>query len=149
MDGKKGVKLFKYLAGYYAILQAFHLIFLGRAGLILLQSGRVPFPASPPSGGWHPSVIPFLMGMASADALAAILGIYFSYSLLVKGMLKPLIGIISLTIALSSAVVYLFGTFPTGAWTQNPLSYLVVLGAFSPILPLYYLLVRQTHQATA
>lgn len=147
MDGQNGAKWFKYLAGYYAILQASHLVFLVRAGLILQQTGRVPFPASPPSGGWHPSVIPFLMGMASADALAAILGVYFSYSFLVKGLLKPLTGIISLSIALSSAVVYLFGTLPAGAWGQNPVSYLIVLLAFSPILPFYYLLVRHTNQA--
>jgi len=143
MDGQQTTKWFKYLAGYYGILQAFHIFFLSRAGLILLQTERVPFPASPPPGGWDPSVLPFMMGMAAADVIAACLGIYFAFSLLVKGEVKPLVGIISLTIALSSAVVYLFGTLPAGAWIHNPLSYLIVILAFSPIVPLYYLLVRE------
>jgi len=146
MDEQKTTKWLEYLTGYYAILQASHLVFLGRAGLILLQSGRVPFPASPPPGGWAPSVIPFMMGMAAADVVAACLGIYYSFSYLVKGEHKVLIGIISLTIALSSAVVYLFGTLPAGAWSDNPLSYLIVILAFSPIIPLYIILVRETER---
>jgi len=135
---------FKYLAGYYGILQLIHIFFLGRAGLTLLRYGTVPFPASPPPDGWDAVVIPFLMGMAAADVIAASLGIYFSYSLLIKSKFKPVAGIISLTIALSSAIVYLVGTLPSGAWVQNPLSYLIVLLAFSPIVPLYFLLVRET-----
>jgi hypothetical protein len=133
---------FRFLAGYYSVLQILHLFFLGRAGLILRVSGRIPFPASPPAGGWAPEVIPFLMGMAAADVIAAGLGIYFSWSLLVKGQLKPLPGIISLTIALSSAVVYLVATLPAGAWSQNPVSYLIVVLAFSPIVPLFIDLIR-------
>ena len=146
MEGQKAIKWFKYLAGYYGILQSFHIFFLGRAGLTLLQTGIVPFPASPPPGGWAPSVLPFMMGMAAADLIAACLGIFFAFSLLAKGELKPLVGIISLTIALSSAIVYLFGTLPAGAWMHNPLSYLIVILAFSPIIPLYFLLVRETNR---
>jgi len=80
MGEQKGRKLFRFLTGYYGILQTLHLIFLGRAGIILQQSGRVPFPASPPPGGWSSAVLPFFIGMASADFLAAVLGIYFAYS---------------------------------------------------------------------
>ena len=135
---------FKRLTGYYGVLQLAHIFFLGRAGLILLQTGSIPFPASPPPGGWSLEVLPFLMGMAAADVIAASMGIYFAYSLLVNGKLMALAGIISLTIALSSAVVYLIGTFPGGAWEQNPLSYFVVFLVFSPIIPLYWFLVRAT-----
>ncbi len=138
------IKWSRYLAGYYGFLQTMHIFFLGRAGLILMQTGRVPFPASPPPGGWDPAVLPFMMGMAAADVVAACLGIIFSYSLLIKKSFKPLVGIISLTIALSSAVVYLVGTLPAGAWVHNPISYLIVVLAFSPIIPLYFLLVRRT-----
>jgi len=135
------IKWPRYLAGYYGFLQTMHIFFLGRAGLILMQTGRVPFPASPPPGGWDPAVLPFMMGMAAADVVAACLGIIFSYSLLIKKSFKPLVGIISLTIALSSAVVYLVGTLPAGAWGHNPISYFIVVLAFSPIIPLYFLLV--------
>jgi len=141
INGKQGLK---YLAGYYGILQLAHMFILGRAGLILLRYGTVPFPASPPPEGWNAAVIPFLMGMAAADVIAASLGIYFSYSLLIRNKRKLLAGIISLTIALSSAIVYLVGTLPAGAWVHNPLSYLIVLLAFSPIIPLFLLLLRET-----
>ncbi|RLE05920.1 MAG: hypothetical protein DRJ13_01145 [Bacteroidetes bacterium] len=141
-------KLFRYLVGFYGILQAMHLFFLGRAGYILLKTGRVPFPASPPPGGWNPAVLPFMMGMAAADVVAASLGIFFSSSLLIKKSFKPLVGIISLTIALSSAIVYLAGTLPAGAWDHNPMSYLIVVLAFSPIVPLYFLLMCRATEKT-
>jgi len=144
MNGLEDNKLFRYLVGFYGFLQTMHLIFLGRAGYILLKAGNVPFPASPPPGGWDTVVISFLMGMAAADVVAAGIGIYFAYSLIIKQQFKPLAGVISLTIALSSAIVYLVGTLPTGAWVSNPLSYLIVILAFSPIIPLYVLLVRET-----
>ena len=144
MNGLEDNKLYRYLVGFYGFLQTMHLIFLGRAGYILLKAGNVPFPASPPPGGWDTVVIPFLMGMAAADVVAAGMGIYFAYSLIINGKFKPLAGIISLTIALSSAIVYLIGTLPAGAWVHNPISYLIVILAFSPIVPLYVLLVRET-----
>ena len=134
-----------YLAGYYGILQTIHLFFLGRAGIILLKTGKVPFPASPPPGGWSKEVLPYLMGMAAADVIAILLGIYFVYFLLIKKTIKPLVGIISLTIALSSGVVYLIGTLPSGAWSHNPVSYLIVFLAFSPVIPLFILLAYRTN----
>ena len=143
MNSKKKNQWIKVLAGYYGFLQLAHLFFLGRAGLILYQTGSVPFPASPPPGGWPGEVLPFLMGMAAADVVAAGLGIYFSLSLIVKKQLRPLTGVISLTIALASAVVYMFGTLPSGAWLKNPISYLIVLVVFSPIIPLFFGLVVQ------
>ena len=143
MNAHKTNPWIKILTGYYGFLQLAHLFFLGRAGLILFQTGGVPFPASPPPGGWPGEVLPFLMGMAAADVVAAGLGIYFSLSLLVKKQLRPLAGIISLSIALASAVVYLFGTLPSGAWSNNPISYLIVLLVFSPIIPLFLGLVVQ------
>jgi hypothetical protein len=144
MDNFKKNRWLKGLIGYYGVLQLAHLFFLGRAATILLRTGRVPFPASPPPGGWPAEVVPFLMGMAGADVIAAALGIYFSLSLFVKKRVSPLAGIISLTIALASAVVYLIGTLPSGAWINNPISYLIVLVVFSPIIPLFVGLVRQT-----
>jgi hypothetical protein len=137
-------KVFRYLVGFYGFLQTMHLFFLGRAGYILLKTGNVPFPAAPPPGGWDTVVIPFLMGMAAADVVAAGMGIYFAYSLFSNDKFKPLTGVISLTIALSSAIVYLIGTLPAGSWVHNPISYLIVILAFSPIVPLYVLLVRET-----
>lgn len=134
----------RYLIAYYGILQTTHLFFLGRAGLIMRQSGKVPFPASPPLGGWTDEIIPFLMGMAAVDVIAAGLGIYFSYFLLFKNLRKVLAGVVSLSIALSSAVVYLIGTLSAGAWADNPISYLIVATAFAPIIPLFYYLISDS-----
>ena len=136
----KGRSLLGYLVAYYGVLQLFHLLFLARAGLLLITQGWVPFPASPPPGGWPESVLPFLMGMGAVDVAAASLGIYFSYKYILQDDLVLPAGWISLSIALASGVIYLFGTLPRGAWEANPVSYLIVVLVFSPVLPLAILL---------
>ena len=129
-------KILRYLVGYYGLLQTTHLIFLARAGFIFLTAGRIPFPASPPPSGWSEAVWPFLLGMGAVDVVAASLGIYFSYRYLIKEELDLRAGLISLTIAVCSGIIYLFGTIPSGAWGANPISYLIVALAFSPVAPL-------------
>ena len=131
-----------YLVAYYGVLQTFHLIFLSRAGLLLISGGQVPFPASPPPGGWTGSTLPFLLGMGAVDVIAASLGVYFSLKFFFQERLDQRIGWISLSIALSSGVIYLFGTLPSGAWQANLISYLIVVLFFSPITALAFLLFR-------
>jgi hypothetical protein len=142
MIEKKPSKLKRFLIGYYGGLQSAHLFFLARAGFIIQTTGRVPFPASPPPSGWPDSVWPFLLGMGAVDVVAASLGIFFSYQYLVKGDLKLRAGLISLTIAVCSGIIYLFGTLPSGAWAANPISYLIVVLVFSPVVPLTALIFR-------
>ncbi|MEJ2413253.1 MAG: hypothetical protein P8Y34_09730, partial [Anaerolineales bacterium] len=60
----------------------------------------------------------------------------------IQGKLELFLGVISLTIALVSGVEYLIGTLPSGAWEQNLLAYIVVLLVFSPVVPLYIVLLR-------
>ena len=57
-------------AGYYGILQSFHVLFLVRAGFILVKTGAIPFPAPPPELGWSTQVIPFLLAIGALDAAA-------------------------------------------------------------------------------
>ncbi len=147
MKNVKSDRFLRLLTGYYGILQSCHLIFLARAGLLYLNQGRVPFPASPPPGGWPGEVIPYLMGMGAVDVVAASLGIYFSLSLLFGDRLRLREGLISLTIALCSGVLYLVGTLPSGAWGANPLSYLIVILVFSPVLPLAFLVFKRAKPA--
>lgn len=134
----------RYLAGYYGVLQSCHLIFLARAGFLLLQGGEMPFPAPPPPGGWPQTSLPYLLGMGITDVFAIVLGLIFVYGLLFRGSLNATLGLISLTAAISSGIVYLIGTLPSGAWSANPLAYLVVLLLFSPIIPFFYFLVRES-----
>ena len=136
MKAEKNSRGIKYLAGYYGILQTGHLILLIRAVLIVSRAGNLPFPALPPEGGWPLSSLPFLFGMGAADGIAILSGLFFVYQLLIKDQMKFLVGLVSLTIALSSGLVYLVGTLPSGAWTEHLASYLIVVFIFSPILPL-------------
>lgn len=137
MEQNKLDKAIKILAGYYGVLQSLHALSLARAGWLLLKTGRLPFPAPPPTGGWPASSLPFLLGMGMVDLFAISLALVFVVQLYRKGEIIHVVGIISLTIALSSGVVYLVGTLPSGAWQANLLAYLVVLLVFSPLIPLF------------
>ena len=133
----------KNLAIYYGLLQTVHMGFLMRAGRILLSSGRMPFPASPPGGGWNPQLLPFFIGMGIVDAIAAGIGLYFLYLLIVKQTVKLSIGIISLTLALSSGLVFLIGTIASGAWNQHFGEYLILVLVFIPVILFYISLLRK------
>ena len=136
--------VFRILVGYYGVLQTCHLLSLARAGWFLLQGLEIPFPASGPPGGWSQSALPFLLGMGLADVFAICLGIFFAYRLIFYQDQRFLIGLVSLTAASASGIVYLVGTIPSGAWEANPWEYLAVLVLFSPLIPLYILLLRQS-----
>ena len=144
MEEKPHSTAIRYLASYYGILQSFHLLLLARAGWFLMKGRMLPFPAPPPPGGWPQSALPFLLGMGLVDGFAIGLGLAFVYSLLFSDTIKSTIGLISLTAALSSGMVYLIGTLPSGAWGTNPVAYLAVLFLFSPVLPLYFLLIKHS-----
>lgn len=135
-------RVIRLLTGYYGVLQSIHLVLLARAGWYLFQKQPLPFPASPPPGGWPGPALPYLLGMGIVDVFAIGLGLLFAYIFFIRKEINIVLGLSSLTAALSSGVVYLVGTIPSGAWGENPLSYLAVLLLFSPVLPLYYSLVR-------
>jgi hypothetical protein len=80
--------------------------------------------------------------MGAVDVLAISLGLVFAYLFLVRDRIQVTLGLISLTAAISSGIIYLVGTFPSGAWQANPLAYLAVCILFSPFLLLYYYLVE-------
>jgi hypothetical protein len=80
--------------------------------------------------------------MGTADVMAIVLGLVFVYHFLFKDQVHTTLGLVSLTIAISSGVIYLIGTLPSGAWGANPLAYLAVIILFSPVLLLYYSMIR-------
>ena len=127
----------KVLIGYYGMLQCMHLLFLARAVVVYFSDGRMPFPASPPLAGWSDQVFPFFIGMGLVDAIAASLGIYFAYCVIFVKTRSLLSGLISLTAAFSSALIFLVGTLPSGAWNQNLYEYLILVMIFCPAILLY------------
>jgi hypothetical protein len=139
----KNSKQQKFLIAYYGLLQSLHLLVLIRAGyMMLLQGETAPFPILPPSGGWQEQTMPFMFGLAGMDVIGIILGIYYSFKTLFKREHIPGLGILSLTIFISGAVVFAAGTYPSGAWAAHPLSYWSMVILFAPVPYLYVKLLQ-------
>lgn len=147
-DHPKWVKI---LIGYYGILQSLHLLVLIRAGAILLFESRYPFPILPPPGGWEPQTMPFLLGLGITDSLGILLAIVFSAQAFVKGRFKRRLGVISLTIFITGAIVFAIGTLPSGAWAAHPLAYgsMAILFIPTPILYTWLLISNLTRKPPA
>jgi len=139
-------KQLKVLIAYYGILQSLHLLVLIRAGYMLLQGEPAPFPILPPPGGWQEQSIPFMFGLAGMDVIGIILGIYYSFKTFFKQEHILLLGILSLTIFISGAVVFAAGTYPSGAWAAHPLSYWSMVILFAPVPYLYVKLLQSKLQ---
>lgn len=108
----------------------------------MLFRGIYPFPILPPPGGWDSQVIPFMLGLGVTDAVGILLGMSFSYQAALKGKFHPKMGIFSLTIFITGAVVFAFGTFPSGAWAAHPIAYGIMAILFFPAVILYAQLLR-------
>lgn len=123
---------------YYGILQSAHLVALIRAGILMLSGNAAPFPILQPTSGWGEQSMAFMFGLAGMDVVGIFLGIIFSFNTLVKLKFRPLLGIISLTIFISGAIIFGVGTFASSAWFIHPLSYWIMAALFSPSPILYY-----------
>jgi hypothetical protein len=130
------------LIAYYGILQSLHLVVLVRAGTILLIQGRFPFPILPPPSGWDPQVIPFMLGLGTTDLAGILLGLFFVYRALITGACYRRHGVISLTIFITGAIVFAFGTLPSGAWGAHPIAYGSMAVLFAPTILLFIQLLR-------
>lgn len=135
-------KQLKILIAYYGILQGLHLLALIRAGYMLLQGETAPFPILPPPGGWEEQTMPFMLGLAGMDVIGIILGIIFSFKAVFKAKFHSLMGIISLSIFISGAIIFGAGTFPSGAWAVHPFAYWVMVILFAPVPILYVKLLK-------
>ncbi len=138
IDANQALRL---LLGYYCLLQIAHLFFLSRAGLIVITEGRYPFPASPPVSGWNAQVIPFLLAMGGLDALAAALTLTAGYREFILDQSSDYLWLISLTAALTSALIFTAGTWVGGAWDANPREYGLLVPIFAPLFVGYGLLI--------
>jgi len=144
----KSVIKLTHLIGYYALLQITHLLTLARAGILILSGHASPFPILSPPGGWEPQTLPFMLGLAGMDIIAILLALVFAYQALFKGKMIRRLGILSLTIAFTGAIVFAVGTFPTGAWGAHPFAYWIMVILFIPAGWLYIRLLRGCSKST-
>lgn len=135
-------KFLKILTIYYGLVQCLHLLVLARAGWILLEGETVPFPIQPPVGGWEPQAMGFLLGLGGVDLVAILMGIGFAYLWVIRGQFKPQLGVLSLTIATPSALVFAAGTAASSAWQAHPAGYWAMVALFLPAGLLHLLLIK-------
>jgi len=133
---------------YYGILQSLHLLTLARAGLLILQGIDFPFPILPPPVGWEEQSIAFLFGLAGMDVIGIILAIIFTLKMLTSEKINRILGVLSLTIFISGAVVFAAGTFPSGAWGAHPVAYGAMVVLFTPTVLLFILLLQPMKAAS-
>lgn len=128
----------KILIVYYGLLQTLHLLALVRAGGVLLLDGSFLFPVLPPPGGWVSQAMPFLVGLGITDSIGILLGLIFTAQFFVKKRLNRRLGVISLTIFITGAVVFAISTVFNGAWAAHPLAYGSMAILFLPVPILYF-----------
>ena len=131
--------LAKILVGYYGFIQTLHLIAIGRATVLLGQTGALSFPAPPPPGGWDEHARYFFVGVGAIDALNVLIALVFVYGFFTCAPWRGWVGTLTLTVSLYSAILFAFATIPSGAWTYRPVEYLVIVLAYLPVVVLMVL----------
>jgi hypothetical protein len=127
------------LVGYYGFIQAAHIIAIARAGIVLVVSQTMTFPAPPPPGGWSPQTNHFLVAMGAADAVNAVVALVFVYGYFAGARWRVWLGTLSLAVSAYSAVIFTYGTIASGAWTHHPTGYLSIALVFIPVVVLMML----------
>ena len=119
---------------YYGMLQMLHIIMLVRAAVTFARSASIGFQALPPAGGWTLQAQHFLIATGLVDALNVGLALLFVYAVFRNKWWSLRLGLVTLTLTLYSAVVFVYGTFMSNAWQANPLGYALVAVLFFPAL---------------
>ena len=84
-----------------------------------------------------------MFGLAGTDVVAIFLAFIFVYQAYFKNKIRDLIGILSLTIFISGAIIFAVGTLFTGAWRSHPVGYGLMAILFLPVLILYGFLINR------
>ncbi len=134
------------MTAYYGILQTLHLLTLAWAGIQILSGNPSPFPILPPPGGWDAQTMSFMFGLAATDFVGIILGMLFAYQMLFKGNCKRTLGLVSLTIFITGAIVFAAGTIPSGAWGTHPCAYWIMALLFAPTVFLFFQIIKTDPQ---
>ena len=82
--------------------------------------------------------MPFLVGLGITDSIGSLLGMIFTAHFFIKMRFNRRLGVISLTIFITGAIVFAIGTLINGAWTAHPLAYGSMAILFFPTPFLYY-----------
>ncbi len=132
------------LVGYFAVLEIAHLLVLSGAGWRVMQTGAFGFPAPPPAAGWSEQSLPFLLATGVVDAINVFIALIFVYRFFKQKPGWPIWAAVSLTAAVYSAVVFVWGTVTSGAWARHPVAYGGIAAAFAPVgLLILHLLFRK------
>jgi hypothetical protein len=134
---KKNNHTMKRLTLYYGILQSLHLLTLARAGLLIIQGDFSPFPIPSAPGGWTDQALNFMFGLAGMDVIGIALGIVFALRFLKHGAMNRTLGLLSLIIFISGAIIFAVGTFFSGAWSAHPIAYGAMAVLFAPCILLF------------
>ena len=135
----------RWLVGYFGIIQFLHFITLVRAGWYYLQTGSLGFPAPPPLDGWPTSAIPFLLAMGFTDAILIIISEIFVLGFFKQKAWAMKIGLVALSGAIATALVFAVGTMPSGAWLVHPAGYGILCVLFAPFLVLFIQLIKNSN----
>lgn len=122
----------KALVGYFGLWQAVHVVVILRA-FLLMEQGRVAFPASPPAGGWAESTQAVFVGMGGIDLVGALLAVGFVVAYVRERRSWPVLGAVALAIANYSAFLFAVPTWMAGAWAASPVVYWGLYASFLPI----------------
>ena len=134
-------KTFKSLVYYLGVLQFLHLLSLLRAGLNYLSDHTIGFPALPPDAGWTQQANWFLLAMGYTDALIIVLSFIFIYGVINDKPWFPTIGLISPSVTMATAFIFIIGTLATGTWFVHPIGYGIIGLLFCPLLFLFLRLI--------
>ena len=85
--------------------------------------------------------INFLLGNGILDAVVAVVGLIFVLGYLRKMPWSIALGLICVTASLCSGAFFVVGTVLSGAWGAHPLNYFGLVVVFSPLVPLFFILV--------
>jgi len=128
------------LVAWYGLYQTSHIL-VNTRGLAILLSGRVmDFPAPPPDAGWSQDVVHLMIAIGILDLANAVAAMLFVWGYFKKTHWRMWLGTLTLTVSVYAAGIYAYWTYMSGAWAgDNAIVYVIVNGAFLPILVLWCL----------
>jgi hypothetical protein len=138
-ENKAGIE--RYFVYYYGLLQTAHLTSLIISGVRWLSEGDLGILALPPDGGWSDQAVHLLLSIGLVDFFVAIGALVFVVYYIRRREAAVVLGSVTLSGTIYSAVVYAYGAVASGAWVENPLPYSIIAILFAPALMLAVLFI--------